>query len=457
MSESTTANARASFDLKGATLPLTAVVLKTTDLVALAGELDRRLGDVPDFFDQDPVLIDLALIQHEVQAVNFPSLLALLREHRMVPIAVRGGNADQTSAARAAGLGVAPDAPSRAPFGAGRDAGRSAPQADSPVLTDIIAPGPQAAAAGGLPAHPASPDPEAAFDQMLDASIGAPPEHTQPDVDDLPPAPPVQEPETRWADPDSRWTGSGDSGGWTGSAALWTAPGHREPASAPGPEQSASPAQAPTSSAGPATVAAGAVGQEAAPTSADTARPAPAEDGATAPGHASAHAPAHAAAEPTRAEASAESRTDTRADTQAETRADTRAEAGDEPDAGPSLREIIQELPVVNPGTVVIDKPLRSGQQVYARNADLVVLAMVSFGAEVMADGNVHVYAPLRGRALAGVRGNLDARIFTTCLEPQLVSIAGIYRTSEVALPEEVAGKPAQIRLVGEKLLIEPL
>ena len=90
-------------------------------------------------------------------------------------------------------------------------------------------------------------------------------------------------------------------------------------------------------------------------------------------------------------------------------------------------------------------------------DADLVVLAMVSFGAEVIADGNIHVYAPLRGRAIAGARGNTDARIFCTCMEPQLVSIAGIYRTTETELPDSVRGKPAQVRLDGEKLIIEPL
>ena len=94
------------------------------------------------------------------------------------------------------------------------------------------------------------------------------------------------------------------------------------------------------------------------------------------------------------------------------------------------VREVPVEVPVAGPPSVIIDKPLRSGQQVYARGADLVVMAVVSFGAEVIADGNVHVYAPLRGRAIAGARGNADARIFSTCLEPQLVSIAGIYRTT---------------------------
>ena len=119
--------------------------------------------------------------------------------------------------------------------------------------------------------------------------------------------------------------------------------------------------------------------------------------------------------------------------------------------------EVVREVPMPGPGTVVVDKPLRSGQQVYARGADLVVMAVVSFGAEVIADGNIHVYAPLRGRAIAGARGNTEARIFSTCLEPQLVSIAGIYRTTETALPDNVAGKPAQVRLDGEKLIIEPL
>ena len=106
---------------------------------------------------------------------------------------------------------------------------------------------------------------------------------------------------------------------------------------------------------------------------------------------------------------------------------------------------------------MVIDRPLRSGQQVYAKGCDLIVLAVVSFGAEVIADGNIHVYAPLRGRALAGAHGDTKARIFTTCLEPQLVSIAGIYRTTEKELPADVLGKPAQIWLDGESLVIEPL
>ena len=107
--------------------------------------------------------------------------------------------------------------------------------------------------------------------------------------------------------------------------------------------------------------------------------------------------------------------------------------------------------------TLIVDKPLRSGQQVYARGGDLVVLAVVSFGAEVIADGSIHVYAPLRGRAVAGARGDTTARIFSTCMEPQLVSIAGTYRTTDTALPADVAGKPAQVRLDGDKLVVEAL
>jgi septum site-determining protein MinC len=106
--------------------------------------------------------------------------------------------------------------------------------------------------------------------------------------------------------------------------------------------------------------------------------------------------------------------------------------------------------------TTVIDKPLRSGQRIYAKG-DLVVLGLVSNGAEVIAEGNIHIYAPLRGRALAGVHGNHDARIFCTCLEPELISIAGIYRTTENPLPPDVLGKPVQIWLDEEKLMIEPL
>jgi septum site-determining protein MinC len=112
-------------------------------------------------------------------------------------------------------------------------------------------------------------------------------------------------------------------------------------------------------------------------------------------------------------------------------------------------------LPIAS--AMVIDRPLRSGQQVYARGRDLVVLSMVNPGAEVIADGHIHVYAPLRGKAIAGARGDSNARILTLCLEPELVSIAGVYRTSENPLPDNLQGKPAQIRLQADKLVMEPL
>ena len=114
------------------------------------------------------------------------------------------------------------------------------------------------------------------------------------------------------------------------------------------------------------------------------------------------------------------------------------------------------EAVAMQPGTMIVDRPLRSGQRIYARG-DLVVLDLVSDGAEVIAEGNIYVYATLRGRALAGVKGNLDARIFCTCLEPQLISIAGIYRTGETPWPDAYASKPAQVRLADNTLVFEPL
>ncbi|GAA3985268.1 septum site-determining protein MinC [Comamonas faecalis] len=239
--------ARASFDLKSAQLPVVAVALKSTDVQEIAQELAQRLGGEADFFDNDPVLIDLGLVHDAPGPIDFPALIAALRSYRTRPVAVRGGNGAQMQAAHEAGLIAAPDAPQ----------GRTAPA--QPVVREVI---------------------------------------------------------------------------------------HEV--------------------------------------------------------------------------------------------------------------EVVREVAVGTP-TLVVDKPLRSGQQVYARGGDLIVLAMVSFGAEVIADGNIHVYAPLRGRAMAGARGNADARIFATCLEAQLVSIAGMYRTSENALPDNVRGKPAQVRLEGEKLVIEPL
>lgn len=137
--------------------------------------------------------------------------------------------------------------------------------------------------------------------------------------------------------------------------------------------------------------------------------------------------------------------------------------AGTPETGSPATAATVEPAPAAEPvrlatssQTMVVDKPLRSGQRIYAKG-DLVVLGLVSYGAEVIAEGNIHIYAPLRGRALAGVQGNHDARIFCTCLEPELISIAGIYRTTETPLPADVLGKPVQIWLEEEKLMIEPL
>ncbi|NDY91638.1 septum site-determining protein MinC [Ideonella livida] len=106
-------------------------------------------------------------------------------------------------------------------------------------------------------------------------------------------------------------------------------------------------------------------------------------------------------------------------------------------------------------GTLIIDRPVRSGQRIYARGGDLIVLGMVNAGAEVVADGSVHVYAPLRGRAVAGVLGDTRARVFSTCMQAQLISIAGLWKTAEDGWPAGLQGQPAQARLEGERLVLE--
>ncbi|HEY4068646.1 MAG TPA: septum site-determining protein MinC [Burkholderiaceae bacterium] len=245
-----------SFELKSASLSLVAVVVKTTDVGLLSQAMAERFGDAPGLFDQDPVAIDLSEVHEAADAVDFEALVQLLREHKMLPVAARGGNAAQMAAALAAGLS--------------------------------------------------------------EATMPAPPRASAPAVASAP----------------------------------------TEPAAA-------------------------------------TEAPAP--------------------------------------------------------------RDTVIELPADPRPTLIVDKPLRSGQRVYAKGADLVVLGAVSHGAEVIADGNVHVYGPLRGRALAGALGDTSARIFTTCMQPQLISIAGIYRTTDTELSANVLGKPAQVRLELEKLLVEPL
>ncbi|NIM40319.1 MAG: septum site-determining protein MinC [Hydrogenophaga sp.] len=241
--------APASFDLKSVHLPLLALLLKSGDLDLLRREFGQRYGDQPDFFDHDPLLIDLQGLSGDEALPDLLQVSELLRAHRLHPVAVNVAGEAQRAAAQAAGL----------------------PLADAPLLTRQ-----------GKAAEPAA---------------------------------------------------------------------------------SAAPAPAPP--------------------------------------------------------------------------------------------------PVPAPGALVIDKPLRSGQQVYARGGDLVVMAMVNPGAEVIADGHIHVYAPLRGKAMAGARGNAQARIFSLAMAPELISIAGVYRTSEVPLPESLLGKPAQVRLhsnaEGDRLVIDAL
>ena len=101
---------------------------------------------------------------------------------------------------------------------------------------------------------------------------------------------------------------------------------------------------------------------------------------------------------------------------------------------------------------MVVDTPVRAGQRVYARGCDLIITATVNNGAEVIADGSIHVYAALNGRALAGASGNAEARIFALSMQPELVSIAGVYRTFDEGFPPTLARQPAQIRLIGDRI-----
>jgi len=108
------------------------------------------------------------------------------------------------------------------------------------------------------------------------------------------------------------------------------------------------------------------------------------------------------------------------------------------------------------PITLRHEKPVRSGQQVYARGSDLILAATVGNGAEVIADGSIHCYARLAGRAIAGAQGDASARIYCLDFQAELVSIAGRYRVFE-DFPAELRGKPAQIRLDGEKIVVDKL
>lgn len=123
----------------------------------------------------------------------------------------------------------------------------------------------------------------------------------------------------------------------------------------------------------------------------------------------------------------------------------------------PAAAQVVEPVePELMPAKI-ITQPVRSGQQIYAKNSDLIVLAAVSAGAELLADGNIHVYGPLRGRALAGINGNLDARIFCQQLGAELLSIAGQYKVAEDLRRDPLWGKATQTCLNEEQLQISAL
>lgn len=134
-------------------------------------------------------------------------------------------------------------------------------------------------------------------------------------------------------------------------------------------------------------------------------------------------------------------------------RADAATLAGGEtaPQGKPTPSSVPQSRP-----TRLIQQPVRSGQKVYARDGDLIVMSSVSTGAEVMADGHVHIYGTLRGRAFAGAQGDENARIFCRDLQADLISVAGTYLINE-DIPPNLRAASVQVYLRGEQLLIDPL
>lgn len=149
-------------------------------------------------------------------------------------------------------------------------------------------------------------------------------------------------------------------------------------------------------------------------------------------------------------------------------RKETAPAAGGEPDPVPpsdAARPLDGPVPAAptaaatraeSPPTRLIQQAVRSGQKIYARQCDLVVIGAINAGAEVIADGHIHIYGPLRGRALAGASGNEQARIFCHSLEAELVAIAGIYRVFEQA-EDQLRERRVQIYLNGDRLEATPL
>lgn len=134
--------------------------------------------------------------------------------------------------------------------------------------------------------------------------------------------------------------------------------------------------------------------------------------------------------------------------------------AADKPDQPTAETAAVPPSATVTSGsmpTMIVTGPLRSGQRVYARQSDLIVMGVVSRGAEVIADGNIHIYGPLRGKAMAGARGDAKARIFSTSLDAELVAVAGIYRVIDTDLPATVRQQAAMVFLDQDALRITPL
>jgi len=129
----------------------------------------------------------------------------------------------------------------------------------------------------------------------------------------------------------------------------------------------------------------------------------------------------------------------------------------EQPSTDEAAAEAVEAVDTPKAPTQFITSPVRSGMQIYAEDGDLVVLAPVSTGAELLADGNIHIWAPMRGRALAGVKGNPQARIFCQQLAADLLCIAGIYKLGEDLRRDPCWGKPAQLILERERLKISPL
>jgi len=131
------------------------------------------------------------------------------------------------------------------------------------------------------------------------------------------------------------------------------------------------------------------------------------------------------------------------------------APAGDAPQAAPPPPTPAAK-PAAARSTMVVEQPVRAGQRIWAEGADLIITSTVNAGAEVIADGNIHVYGALRGRAIAGGASNMEARVFALNFDPELVSIAGFYAVRE-GFPAAQIGKAMQVRLVGERMRFDPI